>query len=135
MLFDNRQVRTMASVRLASFLGKIKFTKKWRYICVSEIILNWYFSVSKNTMITFEYILTMFNIDYWCLVISPTNFDPPSKKLHDQTDVNVQGVLHWNVSFKMVPTDICKLDFVWRYLHIPEVKEFECHQPVFKKGA
>ena len=29
--------------------------------------------------------------------------------------------------------EICKLDFVWRYLYISEVKEFEFHQPVFKK--
>ena len=28
---------------------------------------------------------------------------------------------------------ICKLDFVWRYLYIPEVKEFEFHQLVSKK--
>ena len=31
--------------------------------------------------------------------------------------------------------EICKLDFVWRYLYIPEVKEFEFHQPVFNQIA
>ena len=29
--------------------------------------------------------------------------------------------------------EICKLDFVWRYLYIPEVWKFAFHQPVFKK--
>ena len=29
--------------------------------------------------------------------------------------------------------EICKLDFAWRYLYIPEVWKFEFQQPVFKK--
>ena len=29
--------------------------------------------------------------------------------------------------------EICKLDFAWRYLCIPEVMAFEFHPPVFKK--
>ena len=29
--------------------------------------------------------------------------------------------------------ELCNLDFVWRCLYIPEVIEFEFHQPVFKK--
>ena len=31
--------------------------------------------------------------------------------------------------------EICKLDFAWRYLYIPEVWKFEFHQQVFKKGT
>ena len=29
--------------------------------------------------------------------------------------------------------ETCKLDFVWRYLYIPKIGEFEFYQPVFKK--
>ena len=43
----------MASVRLGVIFRENKVYKKMK-VCVSEIILHWYFSVSKNTMITFE---------------------------------------------------------------------------------
>ena len=38
------------------------------------------------------------------------------------------GFLNW-----LWQIEIYKLDFVWRYLYIPEFCEFEFHQPVFKK--
>ena len=95
-------------------------------------------------------------INLWMLIATKTlktskalktsNTIDTSKTLNCNNAPKVRIQIHtWCINFYRVShiemfllkwlwqIEICKLDFVLRYLYIPEVWKFEFHQPVFKK--
>ena len=102
--FQGYEITSATSVICSPFWNSFEFILKWRSVCSTSSFQSHFIQNQQSALL---------NPKIWGSYRVP----------HGKVDI-----LNW-----LWQIEIGKLDFFWRYLYIPEVREFEFHQPVFKK--